>query len=131
MELASAQCTPKCTFDSSKVNFDFKTESIDIDVTFIPYKPLNTSLSAADAISFASTDLIPTNAGTGGCPSSFKTSYYTLPGNQILGRFFEDTRFYNYSGTDWDFCVRWSKYHDNWFPDPYPWPILAVMLLIG
>ena len=82
MGLASAQCTRKCTFDSSKVNFGFKTEIINDDAKHDPYKPRSTPLPVADAISFTSTDIRPTNAGTGGCPNSFTTLSFTYPGGK-------------------------------------------------
>ena len=134
MGLASAQCTPKCTFDSGKVNFDFKSESINSDITHDPYKPRSTSLSAADAISFTNTDLSPTNAGTGGCPSTFTTLSFTYPGGKgkalNIGSY-NYSNFYIQSTNAWDFKVYWGTDYSISPPDPYSHPVLAVMLLIG
>ena len=106
MGLASASCTPKCTFDSNKVNFDYKIESIDNEY-YYHYKPRSTH-PVADAISFTSADIRPTNAGTGGCPSSFTTLSFTRASRAYMSFWFEKSDFYLQSTTDWDFKVHWG-----------------------
>ena len=139
MGLASASCTPKCTFDSNKVNFDYKVEYINNEY-YYHYKPRSTH-PVADAISFTSADIRPTNAGTGGCPNSFKTLSFTYPGGKgfALGvsgsykrSFLSIVKTHNAQvETEWWFHVNWGTQYDNNVLDPYRHPILAVMLLIG
>jgi len=92
MELSRAQCIPKCTFNLAKVNFDYKVESVPLNEDYRPYKRADgfdenqldswngATKSVANAISFSTADLTPTNAGgASGCPSSFTTRLFTSP----------------------------------------------------
>ena len=96
MGLACSQCTPKCTFDLTRVNFDYKVESVPQDKDYRPYKRADgydqngfdswngAAKSVANAISFTAADLTPTNAGgASGCPSPFTTLSFTSPHSSL------------------------------------------------
>jgi hypothetical protein len=93
----------------------------------------------ANAISFTAADLWPTNSGTNGCPTTFKTLSFTSPGGQgdALDKLVDSTvggqvEFWieDASFTSWNLKVDWNFSDQNNEVD-YPHPILAAMLLIG
>ena len=132
MGLACSQCTPKCTFDLMKVNFDYKVESVPKDEDYRPYKRaygLNGSnswngatKSVDNSISFTKADLTPINAGgASGCPSSFTTQIFTSPHS------LDNADFEIESSDMWDLRLRWDFPSDG----GYRHPILVGLLLVG